>query len=206
MASQNGKTEIDKIKKTGVESILDDLATELDQGRLEDTFVVRKIHWKMMLLQDHENNWANSYQRTNSALAILSSRRAPVLAIGIREIGREGPDGKVEMKTVKAFFLDEWKKERGEMDEISQRILDNSNEIVQQYWFAEKLYEWLSKRPSEFIQELWSNWLKLEERRTEAEKAMGKSSQEDGSSKDPKTTLSSVSSETSQSLTGSGNS
>jgi hypothetical protein len=179
-----GKTIIEESKKKAAESILDDLATELDKGYQEDTFQVRGVYWKMRLLQDHENNWANSYQRTNSALALLSSRRAPVLAIGIREIGTADADGKISMLSVKEFFLAQWKKERGELDEISQKILDQSNLLVQQYWFAEKLFDWLSKRPSEFIQALWSKWQLLEERREAAEKAMGESLAEDGSSKE----------------------
>jgi hypothetical protein len=188
-----GKTngEVDKAKKQSTISLLDDLAKELDEGFIEDTFEVHGIFWKMRLLQDHESNWANGYQRTNSAMAMLSSRRAPTLAIGIREIGKKN-----EMKQVRQFFIDEWVKTRGEMDEATRQILDNTNDYVQQYFFAEQLFQWLSKRPSEFVQALWVKWQLLEERRTKAEEVMGKSSTEDGTLKEPTPTHSSVTSET----------
>jgi hypothetical protein len=176
--------ETDKAKKQGALSLLDDLAKELDEGRLEGTFEVRGIFWKMQLLQDHEVNWANGFQRTNSTLSMLTSRRAPTLAIGIRAIGKSEDT----MKSVRQYFMDEWEAERGELDATVKAILDNANEYIQQYWFAEQLFKWLSVRPPEFVSALWVKWQSLEERRTEAEKAMGKSSVEDGTlSKTPPT-------------------
>jgi len=183
--------DVEKAKKQAAMSLLDDLAKELDEGFIEDTFEVNKVLWKMRLLQDHELNWANGYQRSNSALAMLTSRRAPTLAIGIRAIGRMGADGKPEMKPVRQFFIDEWTKQRGELDEATKAILDNANQYVQQYWFSEQLYQWLSQRPGEFVQALWAKWQLLEERRSKVEAAMGKSSAEDGSLKVTATTPSS---------------
>jgi hypothetical protein len=184
-------TEVDKAVKQSAMALLDDLASELDQGHLEETVEVHGVHWTMRLLEDHETNWANGYQRTNSTLALISSRRAPTLAIGIRSIGKMNADGKLELKPVKQYFIDAWVEAQGELDEATKSILNNANEYIQQYWFAEQLFHWLSKRPSAFVQALWTKWQALEERRDKVEEAMGKSSTEDGTSKVTSTILSS---------------
>jgi hypothetical protein len=161
-------------------SLLDDLAKELDEGHIGDTFEVAGVMWSMKTLQDHETNWANGYVITTSMTSLISSRRSATMAIGIRAIGVRKPDGTLDMKTIKEYFIAQWEKEKGKLDENAQRIINNSNEYVQQYYFAEQLFAWLSKRPPEFIQNLWSKWLTLEARKEAAEAAMGKSLPADG--------------------------
>jgi len=206
MMNQNGKTPLDDIKRTATLSLLDDLAKELDEGFIEDVFEIRGILWHMRLLQDHERNWANGYVRTTSVNAMITSVRAPTLAVGIRAIGKLTTDGKKDLMGIKDFFLQQWLKEKGELDPVAQRILDNANQYVQQYWFAERLFEWLSKRPPDFVNELWEKWSGLEKRREDAEKAMGKSSAEDGKQTQKQATPSSTTSSPTQPSTGDGNS
>jgi hypothetical protein len=110
------------------------------------------------------------------------------------------------MKTVKEFFVDQWNRQKDVLAPAIQRIMEDTNEYLQQYWFAEQLYQWLSKRNPDFIQELWEKWMELTERRSKAEAAMGKSSEEDGSSQEPKTTTSSTTSSSTQISSGVGNS
>lgn len=153
-------------KRAAALSILDDLATELDKGFLEETFTVSGHQWKMRLLQDHERNWANGFIRNTSLNAMLTSVRAPVLAIGIREI-----DG----MPIPTFFQAQWEAESAELETLARQMLETSNPYVKQYWFAERLFQWLSLRPPKFVEELWAKWTELEARRDKAEEGMGKS-------------------------------
>jgi hypothetical protein len=126
----------------------------------------------MRLLQDHERNWANGFIRNTSLNAMLTSIRAPTLAIGIREI-----DG----VPVPVFFQQQWEAESAELETLARQMLESSNPYVKQYWFAERLFQWLSLRPPKFVEELWAKWTELEGRRDKAEDGMGKSSRPDGS-------------------------
>lgn len=152
-------------------NLLDELAKDIDPGVFEDTVVVRKVSWKFRLLCDHERNWSNGYVRTSSVTTMLSSMRAPTLAIGIREIGRPDEAGTLKMLTVQDYFAEVWTKEQGTLDAATKRMLEQSNEFIRQYWFAEKLFQWLSDRDPEFIDELWRPWSQLEDKRTEFLKA-----------------------------------
>jgi hypothetical protein len=160
------------VKRAAALSILDDLATELDKGFLEANFDIAGHQWTMRLLQDHERNWANGFVRNTSLNAMLTSVRAPVLAIGIRAI-----DG----VPIPTFFQKQWEAESAEMETLAKQMLDAANPYVKQYWFAERLFVWLSQRPPNFVEQLWSKWTELESRREKAEDAMGKSSRPVGS-------------------------
>lgn len=159
-------TTVDDAKRAAALTILDDLATELDKGFLEDTFDVSGHKWTMRLLQDHERNWANGFIRNTSLNAMLTSVRAPVLAIGIRAI-----DG----IPIPVFFQKQWEEESGELESLAKQMLENSNPYIKQYWFAERLFQWLSLRPPKFVEGLWEKWTALEGRRDKAEEGMGKS-------------------------------
>lgn len=158
-------------KRAAALSILDDLASELDKGYLEETFTVAGHTWTMRLLQDHERNWSNGFIRNNSLHAMLTSVRAPVLAIGIR---------KIDSIPIPEFFQQQWKDD--ELSVVAKQMMENSNPFIQQYWFAERLFAWLSQRPPHFVEQLWVEWTKLEGRREKAEDAMGKSSSPAGNS------------------------
>jgi len=174
------KAEVDNAKKQVAADLLSDLENELDKGFIEDTFLVQGHYWKMRLLSDHEMSWAANYQRTSSALALVVSRRAPTLAIGIREIGKANGDGKPHMFSVAEFFTTQWEKVNKELDETTKSILASQNPYLPQYWFAEQLFHWLSKRNTEFVVALWEKWELLEKRRGKTEEVMGESSAEVG--------------------------
>lgn len=164
--------DVTEAKRSVATNILDDLAAELDKGFVEDTFEVAGHTWTMRTLQDHERAWASGFIRTQSMNSMLSSMRAPTLAAGIRSV-----DG----KPVAEFFKDAWEKEATDMGEAVRKVMESQNPYILQYWFAEQLYVWLSKRPPSFVEKLWEKWLLLEKRREEAEVAMGKSSSPAGS-------------------------
>lgn len=160
------------IKREAALNILDDLASELDQGFLEDTFEVAGHQWTMRLLQDHERNWANGFIRNTSINSMVTSVRAPTLAIGIRSI-----DG----IPIATFFQKQFEAENEELHALARQMIEQANPYTRQYWFAERMFQWLSLRPPTFVEKLWAKWLSLEERRDKAEESMGKSSSPAGS-------------------------
>jgi hypothetical protein len=166
-------------------SLLDDLANELDKGFIEEEVTVSGLRWTLRTLQDHERNWAAGYTVTKSVTAMLHSVKAPTLSIAIRAINGV---------PVKEFFLQAWLKESETPDPQLKEILNAANEYVRQYYFAERLYMWLSARPAPggIVDNLWTEWTKLENRREAADAAMGKSLPVDGSSPPTATTSSSA--------------
>jgi hypothetical protein len=200
------KEEIKAQQKARVESVLNDLEAELDEGFLEEIVTVRKRLWKLRLLNDHERTWAMKFVQNTSLVSLAHSTRAPLLAISIREIGVMGDDGKPDMMPVREFFVKQWEEQIKDKKALVEQILNNANPYALQYWFAERMYEWLSKRPPEFVGELFDAYRKLEERREAAEEAMGKSSAEDGNSSQKLETSSSKSSDQTQTSSGAGNS
>jgi hypothetical protein len=198
--------EIKDAKVSEALSLMDDLEQELDSGFLEEIVQVRGRLWKLRLLCDHEQAWAMGYVKGTTFSAIVLSQKTPTLAIAIREIGKLNADGSKSMFSIQDFFVKEWEEvTKGSAAEI-QRVLNSTNPYAAQYWLAERMFEWLSKRPHEFTTELWTKYQELMTRREKAETAMGKSSEEGGNSSQTKTTSSSPSSETTQSSTGAGNS
>lgn len=159
-------TTVTDAKRAAALNILDDLASELDKGFLEETFEVSGHRWTMRLLQDHERNWANGFIRNTSLNAMLTSVRAPVLAIGIRAI---------DDVPIPTFFQKQWEEESAELETLARQMLETSNPYIKQYWFAERLFVWLSQRPPKFVEGLWAKWTELEQRRDKAEEGMGKS-------------------------------
>lgn len=165
------QADIKEANKLVAMSILDDLASELDKGFIEDTFDICGHKWAMRTLQDHERSWSAGYTRTQSMNSMLVSMRAPMLAIGIRSI-----DG----LPIPKFFQSQWEDESKDITEAARRVLESQNPYMMQYWFAERLFVWLSQRPPSFVEKLWEAWLSLEKKREDSEAAMGKSLSPDG--------------------------
>jgi hypothetical protein len=181
--AMNGSTKeaVADAKRARALSVLDDLEAELSVGFLEDTFEVRGVLWRMRTLCDHERNWANRYVQSTNLNVIVTSIRAPTLAIGIRAIGRV-VDGERVLAPVEEFFQAQWAKTNQGLDANTQAILASDNPHLKQYFFAEQLFGWLTTKGPEFVYALWQQWETLEARRQEAEKAMGKSSPAGGTS------------------------
>lgn len=159
--------------KIGATNILSDLARELDEGVLSDTYEVVGVKWTMQTLVDHEVNWVNRYVSGTSMLSMITSSRAPTLGIGIRAING---------KPIASFFQEEWAKDSAGTSQEVLQMQEEQNPYVKQYWFAEYLFKWLAARPPKLIAELWDCWQKLVKRQEEAETAMGKYSRLGGDS------------------------
>lgn len=143
--------------------LLEDLASEIDQGFIEDTFEVLGKKYKLRLLSDGEANWKNRFiDGFASGMAILSQRKSATLAVAIREI--EGQNV-IAIFTPAAPAADEKAENKKEYDEWSK-----ATELERQFIVARKMYDYLSKRPSDFTTELYNKFDELEARRKEVVK------------------------------------
>lgn len=135
--------------------LLADLVSELDKGFIEETFEVKGHKFAIRLLTDGEVNWKNRFiNAMDSSLALLSSRKAPTLAIAIRSI---------DDKSVVDVFAEDL-----EGEALAQYGAKSA--IEKKFWAAEQLFNWLSNRPSDFTGELYAKYAELEERRGEVQK------------------------------------
>jgi len=159
-------------KQARLQRLLKDCADSADKGRITRTFTAHGLKWTMMPLNDHEANWRNKYIIPGSLLSIQTSQKAPTLAIGIRAIGPVDADND-KLDPVEEFFKEDWDKLKAQLRNVLE-----TNDYARQFYLAEMLYEWLGTRPPEFVDELWSSWLKLTSEQTEAENRLGESSRE----------------------------
>lgn len=147
------------MSKNNLPQLLQDLAAEVDQGFIEDTFEINGHRYLMRLLSDGETSWKNRYiDAFASALAMISQRKAPTLAVGIRAInGIKVTD--IFKPTANEDSSEEAKKEVKDWEQMG--------ELKRQFAAAEKLVDYLSKRPAEFTTGLYDKWQELEKRRDE---------------------------------------
>lgn len=153
-----------------VRDILDDIGRELDGDTLEGELSARGFKAKVRLLTEEESNWRFARVDPSTPTSAISSFRLPTLAIGIREIYHEKLGRWV---SVYEFFDDEWEK----LPEDARDALMSTNKFSKKYFIAEYLMQWLSQR-REIIKELYDQWTELEQRRSDAQAALKKSSGE----------------------------
>ena len=146
--------------KSKTPKVLEDLASEIDEGFIEDTFEVGKHFYTMRLLTDGETNWKNRFiDAMSSALSMLSQRKAPTLAIAIR---------KIDHVSVEEIFKPE--KPADDAEESDKKAYDEWNKlskVERQFRIAESLFNYLSERPAEFTTALYNKYSELEKRREE---------------------------------------
>ena len=146
--------------KNNLPQLLMDLASEVDQGFLEDTFEVQNHKYRLRLLSDGEANWRNRYiDGLSSALAIMSQRKVANLAVAIRAI--DGQDV-VAMFTPSVPAAD-----APELEKQDFKIWSENTALERQFSVAKKLYDFLAQRPNEFTTELYAKLVELEDRRKE---------------------------------------
>ena len=145
------------------DQLLKDLASEIDQGFLEEPFEYKGHVYKMRLLSDGESNWKNRYiDGMANVLSIVSERRSATLAVAIREIDGVPVEKMYEPKPPVGNDSDEDKLAKIKYEEWSKL-----SPLRRQFQAAEKLYEFLAKRPETFSRELFEKYATLEARRDE---------------------------------------
>jgi len=150
--------------------LLADLASEVDQGFIEDTFEVNGHSYKMRLLSDGETNWKNRYvDALSSALSMLSQRKSATLAVAIRSI--DGQSVESLYAPVVDVDLNEEDKKAAEKKVTDWTLL---GKLERQFRVAADVYDFLSARPEAFVTSLWEKFQELENRRDEVIKNLKK--------------------------------
>lgn len=140
--------------------ILADLAAEVDQGFLEETYEVKGHKYLLRLLSDGETNWKNRYiDGLASPLSMMSQRKSATLAVALRAI--DGTDV-ISMYAPPAITADSTDVEKAESERWGRL-----NSLDKQFEVARKLYEYIARRPAEFSTGLYAKFQELEERRDE---------------------------------------
>lgn len=155
--------------KDKVPQFLQDMASEVDQGFIEDTFEVFGRKFKLRLLSDGENNWKNRYVDVMVASgALISQNRAPTLAVAIREIDGQPMD---------KIFPDPVKPADDASDEEKQSYerWNRMSKLERQFERCKQMYEYLSNRPDDFVIALHEKFMSLRGRREEVLKNLKKS-------------------------------
>ncbi len=140
--------------------VLENLRKDLAKGHLEETVEVGGHKYRLATLTEDEENWADTYTRTNSAASMFSSRRAPRLAGSIKEI-----DG---LLTSDLFLYPD------DMPEVLKKRLEE-NPIEKRYWVRGQLLMFLLEDGNRnYITKLYETLTKLDEARDEAVKEIPK--------------------------------
>jgi len=140
-----------RAKKT---KVLETLRSELTRGFIETDVNILGHKFKLRTLNEDDEVWADTFLRTNSAAAMVSSRKAPRLAAAI-----------VSIDDVSSPNLFEYP------DSITQeekKTLED-NPIQKKYWVHTQMLLFLSEDGNrDFINALWEPYSKMEEQRAEA--------------------------------------
>lgn len=134
--------------------LLETLKSELSRGFIETEVKVLGHNFKLRTLNEDDEVWADSFLRTNSAAAMLSSRKAPRLAAAIASIDNVDANGLFEYPDT--------------MSADDKKVLDE-NPVQKKYWLHAQMLMFLSEDANrDFINVLWDSYSKMEEQRAEA--------------------------------------
>jgi hypothetical protein len=142
-------------------SVLQDLFTDLSKGNITDTFEVFGRKFTMHTLNEDEETWADTFIRTNTTAALISSRRAPRLAASISAIDN------IPVSELFQYPDDMPMDLRKEIE---------SNPIQKAFWIREQLLKYLNEVGNRsFIIDLYSKYEELIDRREAGLKEIPKS-------------------------------
>lgn len=137
--------------------ILEDLKQDLLKGRREKEVTLFGRRFKLATLNEDEESWADSYIRSTSTMAIISTKKAPALAVAIREI---------EGQPVSSLF------DYPEDMPAEVRAVLDKNQIQRSYWVREQMLMFLAEDSNrKFVTSLYDAY---EELLRESDEAMGK--------------------------------
>lgn len=142
--------------------LLADLESEVDRGFIEETVEHSGHKYTLRTLNDGESNWKNQFvDIMGSAANMLSSQKAPTLAISVRAV-----DG---VSVTDMFRPDKPEGEENKEDREWREYLswETMRPFERQIFCAKKLLEWFYLRPNEYTSGLFEHYQKLEERRRE---------------------------------------
>lgn len=134
------------------------LKEELKKGFIEEEFEVGGHKWRLRTLTEDDECWADTYLRTMSTAAILSSRKAPRLAVSIVSL-----DGEL---TKDMFGIPD------DMPAEAKKDLQD-NPVRFKYWlYDQMLYFLLEEGNRSFVNGLWEKYEALTTKREESAPAV----------------------------------
>jgi hypothetical protein len=139
-------------------SVLEVLRQELSLGFLERTFELKGHKFVLRSPTEDDEVWADAFVRSNTPMAMLTSRKAPRLATSIKSIDGVG--------TVDLFPLPD------DMQKEVKAELQKSP-VQYRYWLYDQMLMFLSEESSRpFINDLFDAYEKMENDRNEALKKL----------------------------------
>lgn len=142
-------------------SVLETLKRELAKGFIEKSVEVSGHKFILHTLNEDAETWADSYIRTNSPASIMSSRKAPRLAVAIWSI-----DG---VPVSEMFSYPD-----GMPSEVKKAL--DENPVQKKFWIRDQMLYFLAEDGiRSFIDTLFSHLQDLETQRDEAVKEVPKS-------------------------------
>lgn len=140
--------------KAKMHSVLETLKRDLSKGYLEKEITVRGCKFKLHTLNEDEETWADGYTRTSTALAMITSSKAPKLAASIAAVN--------DVPVAELFSYPD------DMPKEVKRGFDD-NPIQKKYWVREQMLYFLCEDANRlFINELYKAMSELEEEREKA--------------------------------------
>lgn len=134
--------------------ILEDLKNDLARGRREEEVTVFGRKFKLHTLNEDEESWADTYIRPTSTMAMISTKKAPTLAVAITEINGQ---------PVTTLF-----EYPDDMPQEVKTMLD-SNPIQRAYWVRSQMLQFLLEDGNRnFIDALYNKYQDLVKARDEA--------------------------------------
>jgi hypothetical protein len=139
-------------------NVLNAIKQEISKGFIERDYEVNGHKYKLRTLNEDDEVWADSYMRITTPAAILSSRKAPRLAVAIVSIDGESKE--------QLFALpDDMPKE--------DRDALKDNQVQYKYWLNGQMLYFLSEEGNRpYINDLWDKYNELEKEREEAIKKL----------------------------------
>ena len=154
----------------GISPILQDLKSDLMRGFIEETFEFANKRFRMHTMSDGEVSWRDKYVSMASNMALISSLKAPTLAVVISHINDQPIETLFPLPT----------------DEKLLAFMQNNPEDRRDY-FREKLYHYLEEFPDIVVSELYRFYVSLDERRAQVIEQLKNSSKGTGSSQSSST-------------------
>jgi hypothetical protein len=136
--------------------LLADLQKELQGEVIEEVYQVGNHKYTMRLLNEAETSWVYSHLEMGSEVGMAMSVRLPQLAAGIRCV-----DGVSKEELLEEFFT-----RLPDAQKMLMMAGGNSKRIA---FYNGKFLDIIAEWNPKVVQELYTKWLELETRRSEAQ-------------------------------------
>ena len=155
------KTEVVVIPTAIRHKVLEDISTQLHSTEVSDIFDIAGHKYEMSTLTSDEDVWSDSYTNLTSQMSAITSMKVPRLSASIKSI-----DG---------IKVDELFKFSEEADKADKEYHSQS-QYRKRYWVMNQMLIWLGDKPKVLVNDLWTHYSELVDRRDKAWEELKKSS------------------------------